>query len=256
MAQQAGQVSPDGGWLWNGSEWVRNLPAVAEALEVPWARPYESPLYRSKLATIFILTNVGALVVAILADVLEIALLAQNAVSDTQSTIAQGLATASVILYYLTLVPAIVFFCLWLHRIVRNMPALGSPDARWSPSGAVWRCFLPIFSLFHPLVATRDAWRASDPAQRFLDLGRRFALDIPLFFAGWWALWLLGPLTVDLGDGMTNSNDMQTFTRGIWIDGLGNMMLILSAGLAIGVVREITRRQDRKNELIVTGQLA
>jgi Domain of unknown function (DUF4328) len=256
MAQQVGQLSPDGAWLWNGSEWVRNLPSGAQSHPVAWARPYESPQYRSKFVTIFILTNIGALVVAILADVLEIALLAQGAVSVTESTIAQGLATASSILYYVTLVPGIVFFCLWLHRIVRNMPSLGSPDARWSPSGAVWRCFLPIFNLFHPLVGTRDAWRASDPSQRFLDLGRRFGLDIPLFFAGWWALWLLGPLTVDLGDGMTTSNDMQTFTLGIWIDGLGNLMLILSAGLAIRVVREITQRQDRKNELIASGQLA
>ena len=149
---------------------------------VAWARPYESPHDRSKFVTIGLLATAGALFVSIVVDGMVIAMVAQDTVSDTESSVAQALATGSSILSFATIVPAVVFFGRWLHRIVRNMPALGSPDARWSPSGAVWRCFLPIFSLYHPLLATRDAWRASDPAQRFLDVGARGALHVPMLF--------------------------------------------------------------------------
>jgi hypothetical protein len=37
---------------------------------------------------------------------------------------------------------------------------------------------------------------------------------------------------------------------------LGSLVLAAAAALAILVVREVTARQDRKNELIATGQLA
>ena len=256
MADQSGQLKPDGTWLWNGTEWVPNLAMTGQSPEVAWARPYESPRHRAMFLTIFLFATIVAFLVEILVDILLIGLVAQESeVSDAQYSFVEILNVVSLILYYATSIPAFVFLCMWVHRIVRNMPALGSPDARWSPSGAVWRSVLPVFSWFHPLRSTLDAWRASDLARRFMDVTARKAIGAPMLFWGWWALWLIGNYGSALGDRLIDNDSFDVARAGVWINGLGDVLLIVATGLAIVVVNEVTARQDRKSQLIASGQL-
>jgi len=257
MADQAGQQTPDGTWRWNGTEWVPNFPTLPNAPGVAWARPYESPRLRFNLVSIFLVAYIAAQLVSVLADVLLLALLAQEeTITDNQVFVADFLARVAAILYVATFASAVVFFSMWLHRVVRNMPALGSSDPRWSPTGAVVRCFIPIFNWFHPLLGTLDAWRASDPTRRFLDFGARKAIHTPLVFAAWWVLWLIGAFLSNVGSRLTNSDDLGTFTTGEWMSLAGDVLSIGAAGLLILVVHQVTDRQDFKSELIASGQLA
>ena len=257
MAQHAGQVSPDGLWIWNGSQWVPNPPPAAPPALAAWARPFESASYRATFLTILLLSNAAALVIGIIFDTVFIAFGGNPAaLSGGQALAVALLGAAYVVTYYGTLIPSIVLFCMWLHRVVRNMPALGSWDARWSPSGAVWRCFIPFLNLVHPMLGTLEAWRASDPAHRWANLAARRAIRPPWLIVAWWTAWLLRGIATSISLQLGRSGDPGLTTASTWFDLLSAVLEIAAAAAAILVVREVTARENRKNELIQTGQLA
>jgi hypothetical protein len=261
VAQNVGQISADGLWLWNGAEWVRNAPIAAPPSGVPWARPYESARSRATLITIFLLASIVTLVIGIAVDLLLIAFgvpsqtdAAGGGLSGT-ALIADLLLLAFLLAYVASYILAVVFFCRWVHRVVRNMPALGAWDPRWSPAGAVGRCFIPILNLVHPMSGTLEAWRGSDPGRRWINVTERKAMRVPGLIIGWWALWLIGSWVSSVGGRLSNNNDARTAASGDWISIAGSLLLVGAAILAIFVVREVTARQDHKNELIATGRL-
>jgi hypothetical protein len=219
------------------------------------AHPYESARGRATLATIFLFANLVATVIGIAFDFVEISFGAANP-TDNHALIAGLAALVFLVAYLGTFIPAIVFFCMWVHRVVRNMPALGALDPRWSPAGAVWRCFIPFLNLAHPMSGTLDAWRGSDPARRWINVTDRKAIAVPVLIIGWWACWLIGRVVSTVASRLTNGSDPRTVLVGYWIDVPASLMLIAGAVLAVLVVREATARQDRKNDLIASGQLA
>ena len=257
MAQQVGQISPDGRWLWNGTEWVPHTlaPAAVVPAPVPWARPYESAHQRATLVTIFLLASIVGWLVVGGFNILVPGGRSQDS-SDTQ-TVLVGVGALLVLVAYLgTLIPAIVFFCMWVHRVVRNMPALGAWDPRWSPAGAVVRCFIPFLNLAHPMSGTLEAWRGSDSSRRWINVAERKAMKVPGVIIGWWSLWLIGNFLSNIGTRLTTNNDSGAAATGDSLIIVGTLLLIGAAVLAVLVVRTVTARQDRKNELITTGQLA
>jgi hypothetical protein len=255
MAQQVGHVSPDGRWLWNGSQWIPNVPVAAPQSTGTWARPYESARARARLVRVFLAANIVGLVIGIVYNLVVIAIGHKNW-TDTQAVIVVLVALAFLVTYLGTSVPAIVFFCMWLHRVVRNMPALGALDPRWSPAGAVGRCFIPFLNLIHPMSGTLEAWRGSESSRRWINVGERKAMRVPGLVSGWWALWLIGWFLSTISIRMSNSSDATTAATGDWIEVFSSVVTIGAAILAGIVVREVTDRQDRKNDLIVSGQLA
>src|SRR5438477_1982367 len=137
MSQQPARVSPDGRWLWTGTQWVPNVAPVPTApVGVPWARPYESARSRANLVMIFLLVNVVGILLLIALQVVDIIQLSQvGTPSDAQTILIALLALAGLIVFLGSYIPAIVFFCMWLHRAIRDMPALGRAVPRWSPAG-------------------------------------------------------------------------------------------------------------------------
>ncbi len=259
MIQQTGQVSPDGKWRWDGAQWVPNVPAVNQGpAAVPWARPYESARFRVMFVTIFIAVNiVGVLMLAVFDVIAPGGRVPASSGSDTQTILVGLFALVILIVYFGSLIPAIVFFCMWVHRAVRNMPALGAFDPRWSPSGAVVRCFIPFLNLAHPMSGTLDAWRGSDLSRRWIDVAARQKIRPPLFIIAWWSLWLIGNWVSAIGTRIGSSNPDPTTLAGSAALGVAGAVLVIGAGvLAIVTVRKVTAQQDRKNELIATGQLA
>lgn len=250
------QVSPDGRWIWNGVQWVPNQQPVAAPYGKPWLRPYESARFRALFVVVFLAVNAGALVVGIALDLGLIAIGGNLDNPNQAGVIAVGLvALAFLALYYGSLVPAIVLFSMWLHRVVRNMPALGTPDPRWSAAGAVGRCFVPFLNFVHPLLSVTDAWRGSDERYRWTPLETRLSLGTPNLIALWWASWLAGRVLTTFTARMTNSNDPGTVVAGAGIDIFGTVLTIGAAVLAILVVRRLTARQDNKYQLIASGAL-
>jgi hypothetical protein len=62
VAQQAGQISPDGKWLWNGAQWVPYQQPPVAPVAVPWARPYESARHRTMWVSILLASTIAGVV--------------------------------------------------------------------------------------------------------------------------------------------------------------------------------------------------
>ena len=242
--------------MWNGVQWVPNVaPAPGQPAGMPWARPYESGRFRARMATLFLAANIVGLILLIPFDLVDVTQPASSQpAGDTQVILVGLLALLALIVYFGSFIPAIVFMLMWVHRVVRNMPALGSFDPRWSPSGAVVRCVIPIVNLVHPMRSTLDAWRGADPSQRWLNVTARTAISPPPAIVAWWSLWLVGNWISLIGSRLTGQAG-PTGVAGAGVVVLGTVLVIGAGVFAIQVIRGITARQDQKNELIATGQL-
>lgn len=245
-AAQAPTTSPDGLWIWNGTQWVPNAyQAIA---------PYASAGFRALLATLFLALNVFSVLLLMTFDVLDWIHVAQGGGEEGNLFVAAGLvALFGAVAYYGSFIPAVVFFCMWLHRTVRNMPSLGSPNPRFSPGVAVGLCFVPFLNLVQPLLSVLDAWRGSAPDRRWLP--RDLRTGVPPVIVGWWAAWLVARVLTWSAYGLGTSSDAATLIASSVVDLIGNSVLIVAGVLAIAIVRQVTARQDRRNELIESGQL-
>ncbi|MEK7817007.1 MAG: DUF4328 domain-containing protein [Actinomycetota bacterium] len=56
-----------------------------------------------------------------------------------------------------------VFFLVWIHRVYRNLRALGARGLKYSSGMAVVNFIIPLIQLYRPFFVMRDIWKASDP---------------------------------------------------------------------------------------------
>jgi len=78
----------------------------------------------------------------------------------------------------------------------------------------------------------------------------------PALIVAWWSTWLIGSILSRIAFQMSRTSDLGTLAASTSVDLAGAVVQIAAAVLAVFTVRDVTRRQDRKNELIASGQLA
>jgi hypothetical protein len=89
----------------------------------------------------------------------------------------------------LAMVGSIVAFCLWTHRVYRNLPALGARGLRYTPGWAVGWLFVPFANLVVPYFVFAEIWRNSIPTPA--DGTKGNAKRISPLLIGWWILNIL-----------------------------------------------------------------
>jgi hypothetical protein len=212
-------LSPDGSWTWNGNEWVRT-----QSLSGPGSFRAYIPCRDLGLAASILLA------IACTVDIVEALFLNDvvtfdgwvNGVRINYTTGFSGLlvftATAAV-------------FLGWFHRSYRNLAALGAKDLQFSPARAVSHWFIPVASLWKPYRTMQEIWKAGDP------IAARSSKLIQL----WWAAWL-----VSLA--LFNVAAFSGVDSGIvsWQGALSAQSTALAAVLAILVVRSVSARQDER----------
>jgi hypothetical protein len=194
----------------------------------------------------YILTALFSIVANVAAFAEPIVLIAEG---GQQVTLYDMLFLLSLLATFLIIVPLAVAFLVWLHRVVRNVPALGNPKSKvdYSPGWAVGSFFVPFVNLVVPYKAVREVWEKSDPAVRSGD-DFMFAQPSPApLVLGWWLVWIawyvLSNISWRLHDDVTTPDTLR-FTAGFHI--LSHLSGIVTAALAIAVVRGIDRRQTER----------
>lgn len=153
--------------------------------------------------------------------------------------------TVAVWTFYGASVGSVVVFCMWLHRTVGNMPALGTSDSVWTAGKAVTFCFIPGGFLVQPMWSVLDAWRGADASALHVELRSLRAGRMPGLVAAWWLSWLIGVGCALIG----------RRAGGQVVSNLGLVSFTAAALFCILVIRSVTNRQERKHEMIATGQL-
>ena len=152
----------------------------------------------------------------------------------------------------------LILFLIWFYRAYRNLPALGATELRFTPRWAVIWWFIPIFNFWKPYQVTVEIMKSSDSTVGRTDSATRKLMDRPNLVLIWWiysfvavaisfgALYWLG-----LGR-LSNASIVESS----FVD-LPSLVVSVSGaigtGLVILVIREITKRQTHKIELMRSG---
>jgi hypothetical protein len=150
-------------------------------------------------------------------------------------TLAQVANIARLALYFAT----VICFLVWLHRVHKNLRALGSESLKMTPGQAVGRWFIPFVNLVHGYQSVRHAWVESQPAA-VLPSGQVLARSTPLLGL-WWAFYIINnlvsraePTTVATVDAFMNALPIWT---------ISSVIHAVAGTLAIVVVLRLERRQ-------------
>jgi hypothetical protein len=143
----------------------------------------------------------------------------------------------------LALATAIVFI-VWMWRAAKNNEALGRMNPRLGPGWAIGGWFIPFANLVIPILIMQDLWRGSDPTVARGDPGWRTGRGAALV-GWWWALWILGAVRLFAGNDSSNSShSLSDIKRSNQVALVGFLAHVVAAGLAIGVVRKLSARQE------------
>ncbi|XAL99788.1 DUF4328 domain-containing protein [Phycisphaeraceae bacterium D3-23] len=142
---------------------------------------------------------------------------------------------------FLCYIPSVVFFCMWIHRANRNARALGAHSMTITPGWSAGWFFIPFANWVMPYRAMAEIARASDPDAP----GDRWHLGVlPGIVPMWWAAWLISGFMAQISWQIDGTPE--ALTAAMWLDGLGSLVGVAAAGLAIAVIQRITKDQREK----------
>ena len=136
--------------------------------------------------------------------------------------------------WVLLFVATIVVWCVWQHRSHQAARAL-VPGMDLSAAWAVGCWFVPIVNYFKPFQAMRELWRASEGGPAWL---RQPTWPV---LGWWWATWLGFNLLGSLPSA-TGSADLEAIRRSDLIGLVSVILGVVSALLAVQIVRQIVVR--------------
>lgn len=227
-------------------------PGPGPAAGLAASEPFVSAHGRAMVVTGLFVAYIVAAFLSIASTVMQLAtdpiVLASGDGADEQLTLNDLLMLLVGLAFFLVYVALAVAFLMWLHRVCRNVPALGNPKSgvEHSPGWAVGSFFVPFVNLVVPYKAVKEVWVKSDPAVR---TGDDFMFAQPSstpLVLGWWVAWLVKNAANNISLRLMSKGtpDTQVFVGGV--DIISDLLGILAAVLAVAVVRGIDRRQAER----------
>jgi hypothetical protein len=134
---------------------------------------------------------------------------------------------------------AAVAFPFWLHRANRNLPAVGYPNAEYSPGQAAASFFIPFLNLVRPFRVAREIWKGSAGSPP------TSAASMPWLPSLWWAAWLGAGLlswpAISVSRHARTPGSLATLTR---LQAVSGVLTIVAGVCAIAMVAGVQRRQS------------
>jgi hypothetical protein len=155
------------------------------------------------------------------------------------------------LLEFLVFVLAIVFFLVWLNRAYKNLYALRPQHLEFSSGWAVGWWFIPFANLVKPFQVVREVWAESDPeiteGSTFLSMSLHQA---PTYMGLWWASWIIMNISSNIASRTLDVEDPSSIAFSGYVFVFAGIIGVLSAVLAIMVIRDITSRQELRSTRI------
>lgn len=141
-----------------------------------------------------------------------------------------------------------VFFCRWLYRAYGNMQTLARDNTfddrygAFTPAGAVWAFFIPIFNLWRPHRAVSDLWYRSAPDE-----------TAPVhagIITAWWASWIVGSIMTRFSNKLLAraGEDLMLIELGTSLSAVASLVMTAAAVAAIVVISGVERRQGARRD--------
>ncbi|MEU0738834.1 DUF4328 domain-containing protein [Streptomyces sp. NPDC006134] len=160
---------------------------------------------------------------------------------DLELGLSPALTLLAGVLQFLTLLPTIVVFIVWFHR-VRSNGGVFRPDVFTLGRGwAIGAWFVPVANLFLPHRIARQTWRAS--TQRGPDGSDRTAPAALL--TSWWAVWVLAAIMGRVAGKTYMAAETVDELLSAGLLGIAADLVTVAAGvLAVLFVRRLTAMQN------------
>lgn len=141
----------------------------------------------------------------------------------------------------------IVLFCMWVHRIHRNLPSLGAQKLEFTPGWAVGWYFIPFANLVQPLRAAKEAWKASDPEVEKEPNTTWKSGSVPGLISAWWVFYIVkNTLTGSATHLSWGAETIDSIIAANYMYIISDLANITAALLAIFFVRKLTQRQEER----------
>lgn len=219
---------------------------------------YISPRGRARLATIALGALIAISAVGIISTFIEVVFLrniADGAYANVSDAEFYALADANDsrqaivwLLYFAIFLVAVFTFLMWQYRVRKNADYIGTTDLRFSPGWVVGWWFIPIMSLFRPYQVMKELWQSN--YHNGYEQGESQNLEVSWLIGWWWGLFLLGGFIGNAaGRIYLRSEYIETLIIGGWLDIGSSVIWIVSAVLAIVLIREISDFQEAKHQM-------
>jgi len=148
-------------------------------------------------------------------------------------------------LYLATFIFTIITFLMWQRRIRKNADYIGITGLRFSTVGVVGWWFVPIMNIFRPYQVMKEMWQSN---YHSVNEQPEWCNSMVSGLLGWWWGLLLVSGWIAYGAGnLSLSRDPNLLIAGGWMEIVSSAIGVLSAVLAIALVREITAFQESKH---------
>lgn len=152
---------------------------------------------------------------------------------DLEASLWQAYAAVRLLVF---LISALLFL-MWHYRVHYQLHAVRGSGVKFSPSMVVVGWLIPLANLVLPYLVVRSSWRAS-----YASMDRADG-SLPGYLIFWWFGYLLGETLTSVADNMfENTSTVQSFTTATIVESVGFICLIVSALLALRLVKQITAR--------------
>lgn len=160
---------------------------------------------------------------------------------DLELGLSPALTILAGVLQFLTVLPTVVVFIVWFHR-VRSNGGVFRPDVFTLGRGwSIGAWFVPVANLFLPHRIARQTWRAS--TQLGPDGSHRTAPTALL--TSWWAVWVLAVIMGRVSSKIYMAAETVDELRSAGLLGIAADLVTVIAGvLAILFVRRLTAMQN------------
>ena len=133
-----------------------------------------------------------------------------------------------------------VLWCIWQHRAHSNLRSFGRIGLSYTPGWAVGWWFIPFASLWKPLGAMSELWKASEPTDDPKGWWRARAWWV---LGLWWACWIGGNLLDIVASAMQQESDLSTVASSDIVAVVARLVEITAAICAVVILRDILGRQ-------------
>lgn len=226
--------------------------AVRPTTQTSQKREYQSTRTESNLTTVALVLFGVISVVAIISNFLEINLLQQvvDGARISESDANSNDRRQSIIgwLYLASFAISAITFLFWINRASHNLVGLGVENQQHSPGWAVGSWIIPILSLFRPYQVMKELWKGSYSSMRSESLETWTESPVSPLLGFWWGTWLVSGWVswIAVRVFFSGESTPEEFIVGDWFAIASDAFGIVSAVMAIVLVRGITSHQDRK----------
>lgn len=199
----------------------------------------KDPRKLTKFLITMLWISLGASVLAVLSDIMQMNLLVSGSFSSAMADRNDLRQQVIAVLYLTAFIVTGIAFLKWTYRANLNCRGFGARDMEFTPGWSIGFYFIPIMNLYRPYLAMREIWTVSDNPLDWQD-----EPGGPLL-AWWWTLWLvssvLGQVSFRLSMRAETIDSLQVSTVASIISNIVDIPLDI---IAISLVSAIFVKQE------------